>query len=432
MLNLFKRTKKLEDTVIIGIAGTRGKTTLLHTVHSVLTQLGFKSTYISSNGYSADGKTFNNDHTANNMDAVFLQKFIKTSLKNNAQFILVEVTTAGILRGVYNETSFNSGLITNMFYDDDEFYSSLEKYAETKIGFINSIKNQGVLVTFNHSDFFDKWLNEIGNKIENEIYSVVMSPENFRNISHTLNSLNYVYDDVNISAPLIGDFHVVNTAMTMKLLENYMDRDIIIESFKTLEGVEGRMEAVVVDPFTVVIDYAYRSEMIEDALKYLKSIKNDKAKIITVMGINEYGIPSRLDTADMASKLSDLVILTAEDPGSLRVFDLNNELQSAVNSKETVLLQRFENSQEYSEVNLFGLKSKISSSQKKEITPFICFDADDYTSRIDAIDLAIKLANDGDIIYICGKGHEKTINFGNTEYNWSDHEAVRIALATKL
>lgn len=432
MLNIFKKKKTLEEVVVIGIAGTRGKTTLLHTVNSVLAQLGFKSTYISSNGYTFDGVTVKNDQTANTMDSAFLQKFIKGSLKNDIQYILIEVTTAGILRGVYDQIAFDSGLITNMFYDDSEFYKSIEEYAETKLNFINSIKNQGMLVTFNHSDFFDEWLKSIDSRIQNEIYSVVMSPENFSNITHNLNSLDYFYDDTNITSPLISDFHVVNTAMTLKLLENYFEKSLIIDSLKNIDNIEGRMEIAVSEPFTVIIDYAYRSEMIEDALKYLRSIKEPKSKIITVMGVNEFGIPSRLSTADTAAKFSDLVILTSEDPGNKKVFDLNNELQKAIVSRDISLLARFDSSDEYAYVNLLSLKLKIGASEKKGVVPFVAFDADDYSSRVDAIDLAIKLANEGDIIYITGKGHEKTIYFGKTEYNWSDREAVRLALSTKL
>lgn len=433
MLNIFNRKKTTENNVIIGIAGTRGKTTLLHTMHQVLAQLGMKTAFLSSNGYSDNGKDFKIDHTANTADAGFIQKFINNAQKNKARFILIEVTTAGILRGVYNGVQFNSGLITNMFYDDPEFYKNIEYYADSKLPFINSIIDEGILVTFSHSEFLDKWLNEIGPKVKNQIYSIIVTPENFRSINHTLNSLEYFYEDTNIASPLISDFHVVNTAMIMKLLENYLDRDMVISTFQNIQGVEGRMEAVMKEPFTIVIDYAYRGEMIEDALKYLRSIKDPLAKIITVMGVNEYGIPNRLNTAEVAAKHSDLVIFAAEDPGSKRVYDLNEALMKAIpNEVGIALLERFDNSESYSNVNLFSLKSRISASQRKNVAPIVCFDADDYTSRLDAIDLAIKIANDGDIVYITGKGHEKTIYFGNTEYNWSEHEAVAHALSTKL
>lgn len=94
-----------------------------------------------------------------------------------------------------------------------------------------------------------------------------------------------------------------------------------------------------------------------------------------------------------------------------------------------MMVERIGSSEEYKLINKYNLKSKIDRVKANGDVPTIAFDADDFTSRLDAIDLAARIAKPGDIVYITGKGEGITLEFYKVEYEWSDVEAVKRALA---
>ena len=96
---------------------------------------------------------------------------------------------------------------------------------------------------------------------------------------------------------------------------------------------------------------------------------------------------------EISRKLSDIIILTSEDPRGESSEKIADDIKSGMQEKTQ---------------NLF-------------------FDAD----RQQAINLAIQMAQKGDIVIITGKGHEKSMNLGHGETAWSDHDAVKKALENR-
>jgi len=150
------------------------------------------------------------------------------------------------------------------------------------------------------------------------------------------------------------------------------------------------MEVVKTKPFTVIIDFAHKPDALEAALGSLQ--KMTKNKIISVFGCA--GLRDTLKRPIMgkiSSKLSDITILTAEDPRTEKVKDINDQIES-------------------------GFIKKKSNKLYRE------------PDRQKAINLAISLARPGDIVAIFGKSHEKSMCFGTIEHPWSEHQAVKKAL----
>ena len=175
-----------------------------------------------------------------------------------------------------------------------------------------------------------------------------------------------------------------------------ISEDKIANAIKTFKGVEGRMEEIKnMLGIKIIIDFAHTPNALENVLKTLKEQKNKKSKLITIFGCaGERDIMKRPMMGKISSEIADISIFTTEDPRHEDINDIFGQM-------------------------LKGVKNK---SKNIHLIP----------DRREAINFAInKIAKRGDIVAICGKGHEKSMNFNGVEHPWSDKEAVTRTLMKK-
>jgi UDP-N-acetylmuramoyl-L-alanyl-D-glutamate--2,6-diaminopimelate ligase len=143
----------------------------------------------------------------------------------------------------------------------------------------------------------------------------------------------------------------------------------------------------------VIVDFAHTPNALEVALESLQDDRK-KGKVIVVFGcagLRDH--TKRPLMGEVASKLADLVVLTSEDPRTEDVWSIIAQIKSGVQ----------------------GNHGKIVS----------------IADRFQAIQFALlELAKSGDTVIITGKGHEKSMCYGQVEYPWSDQEAVRKIIHT--
>jgi len=417
---------------VIGVAGTRGKTITAHMLHHILKQGGVNAGYISTLGYSTDSQKVQKDTYANVMDSIELNKILAQMVKNGITHVVVEVNSSGLKNKIFEGVTFDSGILTNIFFDRPDDYVDWEEYAKTKIDFLSKVRDGGLVVFNNHNADISNWiLNEAG-KIKNSIYSYWVDFGKLGAIRHSVNYSAFEFEGQPFIVPAIGTANIFNAAQAAKLAQAYLPVSTVANALASYESVKGRMEVIQRQPFTVVIDYAYTPDMLEDALMYLHLIKPYNSKIITVLGASGDQHKERRKIASSAAKYSGMVVLTAEDPRSERTSDINTELHLRAQQNRAVLVERIASQDEYSWVNKDNLRTKINRVQTNKDVPFVAFDAEDFTSRLNAIDFAIKSAKPGDIVFVVGKGDEDTLSFSHVDYEWSDAEAIRQSLLGKV
>lgn len=417
---------------VIGVAGTRGKTITAHMLNHILKEGGLKTGYISTVGYSTDSEKHARDTYANVMDSVELNKILAQMVKNGVTHAIVEVNSSGLRNRNFEGITFDSGILTNIFFDRPDDYVNWEEYAKTKIDFLTKVRDGGLVVFNNHNADISNWiLNEAG-KIKNSIYSYWVDFNKLGAIRHSINNVTFEFEGQPFTVPTIGTANIFNAAQAAKLAQAYMPSHEIVNALSKYEPVKGRMEVVQRQPFMVVVDYAYTPDMLEDALMYLHLIKPYNSKIITVLGASGDQHRERRKIAASAAKYSGMVVLAAEDPRSERTSDINTELHLRAQPHRAVLVERIGSQDEYSWINKDNLKVKINRVLDNKDVPFVAFDAEDFTSRLNAIDFAIKSARPGDVVFIVGKGDEDTLSFSHVDYEWSDTEAARQSLLGKI
>lgn len=166
-------------------------------------------------------------------------------------------------------------------------------------------------------------------------------------------------------------------------------------AFKTFPGVRGRIEEIKLEqPYRVIIDFAHTPNGLEQALISLRSqLKAKSSRLIVVFGAaGERDTRKRPMMGKIVSHLADLVILTSEDPRRENPQEIALQIASGMNGKKAHII----------------------------------------LDRKEAIEFAVNLANKNDIVAIFGKGHEKSMTFGNKETPWDEFEVTKQAISKRI
>lgn len=326
---------------IIGVTGTKGKTTTAHLIYHILTSLGKKTGLISSIVAKIEQKEVNTGFHVTSPDVISLHKFLKDMVDAGCEYAVIEVSSHGIDQKRIAGVKFDVGVLTNIASEHLDYHKTFNEYRKIKISFINSAKFK------------------------------VLSPT-----------------DTNLDI-LPGKFNNLNIEAAVKAVEFLgIDRNLAIKALDTFELPEGRLEEINNSKgFKIFVDFAHTPDSLEAALSYLRT--QTKGKLIAVFGAAGERDPyKRSKMGNIASKIADMIILTAEDPRSEKVIDIITQIKSGIISK---------NAKIYEELD-----------------------------RKKAIILALGLAKKGDLVGIFGKGHEKSMNLdGIHEIPWSDQKIVR-------
>jgi UDP-N-acetylmuramoyl-L-alanyl-D-glutamate--2,6-diaminopimelate ligase len=204
--------------------------------------------------------------------------------------------------------------------------------------------------------------------------------------------------EVEIASSLAGDYNIANIlAAAGAALALGVPLAAIPAGVASLAGVPGRMEAVERgQAFRAVVDFAHTPQALEAVLTAgRREVAGAGGRVLVVFGCAGRRDPGkRAAMGRVAGRLADLTVLTAEDP---RDEDLGAIIeQSAAGLREEGRVE-----------------------------------GEGYFRRPDrfqAIRLACELAGPGDLVLVCGKGHEQSLCFGQIEYPWDDREALAAAL----
>jgi UDP-N-acetylmuramoyl-L-alanyl-D-glutamate--2,6-diaminopimelate ligase len=211
-----------------------------------------------------------------------------------------------------------------------------------------------------------------------------------------ISSGNQIY----IHTPMIGDYNVSNClgAAALCLEGLKMDPGYVQEGIKNLSGIPGRMEAFSLgQDFLAIVDFAHTPNALRRAILAARGFSDQR--IIAVFG--SAGLrdqKKRRLMAEVSGELADLTILTAEDPRTESLDGILDEMAEGVLSK--------------------GGEEGESFWRIRD--------------RGDAIRFALQQAGPGDVVLVCGKGHEQSMCFGMTEYPWDDRVAMQAALTEYL
>jgi UDP-N-acetylmuramoyl-L-alanyl-D-glutamate--2,6-diaminopimelate ligase len=195
---------------------------------------------------------------------------------------------------------------------------------------------------------------------------------------------------------LPGRYNVANALAAIAIaVSQELPLDAVQRALAGFRGIVGRMEPIDEgQDFQVVVDFAHTPNALEKALTVARTLT--RGRVISVFGCA--GLRDRQKRAAMgeiAGRLADLVMLTAEDP---RTEDVNAIIAE--------------------------MAAGCRRAGRKEGADYWA-----VPDREEAIGFAVRLARPGDLVIVTGKGHERSMCYGTVETPWSDHDACRRQLS---
>jgi len=366
-------SKKLK---VIGVTGTDGKTTTATLIYWLLNTTKIKTGLVTTVSAKIGGNKYSTGLHVTNPGPLILQKFLHEMVKANCTHAVLEVTSHGLDQKRTVGIDFDIGVLTNITHEHLDYHKTYKNYLRVKAKLFQRSK----LTILNREDkSFEKLKRIISTKIEpygknslkGELKKVV--EKKFKES----------YNQMNATAAILA---VKELGIGIK------DNDLEL-GIRTFPGVIGRLEEIKNRRgIKVFVDFAHTPNALENVLTTLKKRKG-KNRLITVFGCaGERDTRKRPMMAKISTRLADLSVFTAEDPRHEDLHKIIKEMERGV----------------------------LKSNRNKYIV---------IPERSEAIAYAIqKAAKRGDIVVICGKGHEKSMAYGDIEYPWSDQEVVKRAL----
>jgi len=200
-----------------------------------------------------------------------------------------------------------------------------------------------------------------------------------------------------ITTPLVGAFNIYNVlAAAGAALALGIEPEAIRAGVATMKGIPGRMERIDRgQPFTAIVDFAHTPNALARALETGRELAGPGGRVIAVFG--SAGLRDREKRRLMgaeAARLADFTVITAEDPRTEDLAAIMEETAAAMTEAGCLETQHF---------------IRIADRQR-------------------AILHAVQQARPGDVVLVCGKGHEQSMCFGAVEHSWRDQDALAWAL----
>ncbi|RMD77000.1 hypothetical protein D6810_02235 [Candidatus Dojkabacteria bacterium] len=426
MFSNFRRIDSDEKLKIVGVMGTVGKTITTHILWHLLVKNGIKAALLSTEGFF---KMDSHDISikANDLNWATFAGLVDDLISKSYEMFVVEVTTKSLSNGAFDNVKFDSGIITNILHHDKDLYLNWSKYAEWKLNFINSFKDNGLLIVDSTNELLD-WLEKNENQVASDILLYISGQHDFTKLSDSTEQ-RFSFQGNQYRLKSYFDLNIKNAVMAMQMAQKYLDKNNFVEEIYEFELPKGRGELIKGGEISIIIDISKRKEEVEFSLSTIRKKLLPGQKIIALVGAEGSIDQDRKRVGLGALHIADGIIVCPTDPRNEDVSNINNMIVSYMEKDGGVVVERFLSEQEFIMANKDSLKLRIERVSRNNLVPIVTFDENNYTARLNAIELALLLATSGDVVYISGKGNENSMFFDGVEYEWSDEEAVNICLA---
>lgn len=303
------------EITVIGITGTKGKSSVTEIVSTLLTAGGYQVASASTIRFQIAGKERRNLMKMTMPGRFFLQSFLRDAVAAGCTHAVVEMTSEGARLNRHRFIAMDTLLFTNLSPEHIESHGSFAAYKAAKLEIAAQLarsKKPDKVVISNMDDPHgqDFLETDVPNQIGYSLQDLTL---------HSLHkdSISLVFPQATIRAPFIGLFNVYNVLAAIKYAR-FLDIswETIESALRTHPPIQGRVERFTtpinaIKPLTVVVDYAHTP----DSLQKLYEAFPDERKVC-VLGNTGGGRDTwkRPEMAEIAERYCEKIILTNEDP----------------------------------------------------------------------------------------------------------------------
>ncbi|MBQ7954277.1 MAG: UDP-N-acetylmuramoyl-L-alanyl-D-glutamate--2,6-diaminopimelate ligase [Lachnospiraceae bacterium] len=385
-----------DKLTVIGITGTKGKTTTTYMVKSILENAGRKVGLVGTIEVIIGDTHIHAQNTT--PESYLLQEYFSRMVECGCDTVVMEVSSQALMLHRTQGFVFDYGIFTNMEPDHigPAEHSSFEEYMackgllfkQCKVGIVNSDDSHYKTVLEGHTCQMETYGLKEGADLLASNLKLSKKSGNL-GVEFTVSGL--LDMDVEVATP--GRFSVYNALTAIAICRHFGVSGENIKKALLDVKVKGRIEPVKVSPeFTLLIDYAHNAMALESLLKSLKEYEPGRLVCLFGCGGNRSKL-RRYEMGEVSGKLADLTIITSDNP-------------------------RFEEPQDI----INDIKTGIAKTDGKYVE--IC-------DRKEAIAYAIQNGRPGDIIVLAGKGHEDYQEIKGVKYPMDERDLIADILRGK-
>lgn len=383
-----------EQLKTIGITGTKGKTTTTYMVRSILENSGFKTGLIGTIETIIGKKVIKANNTT--PESYLVQQYFRDMVNAGCECVVMEVSSQGLMLHRVDGFTFDYGIFTNLGPDhigpnehkdfDDYIHCKSLLFQKCRHGIVNIDDSYVERIIEGHTcDLETFGMSEKADFCASDM-KLLQKPGLLGVTYHLSGRMDM---DVEIDIP--GRFSVYNSLTAIAICHHFNVPNENILKALTDVHVKGRLETIPISPkFTLMIDYAHNAMALESLLISLKEYQ--PKRLVTLFGCGGNRDPHRrYEMGEVSSTLSDLTVVTSDNPRFEEPMDIINDI-------------------------LIGVRK----GPGKYVT---------IPDRKEAIKYCIENAEEGDIIILAGKGHEDYQEIKGIKYPMDERDLIADILA---
>ncbi len=331
-----------EKLKLIGITGTKGKTTTSYFVKSVLDKLEIKSGLIGTNKYIVGDKEYSSKLTT--PEANKINYLMNEMVKVGCEYCIMEVSSHSIALHRIDYLDFDFGVFTNITSDHMDFHKTFEDYFETKKSFFTFLKSDATAVVNADDENWKRMIEETNASVKT--YGTSNNADfQMKDIEYDLSgtklTVSFDRKSFSVETKLIGKFNAYNaTAALATLILAGFDAGKVIEGINQTPQVPGRFEVIGKGEKKIIIDYSHTADSLKEALLAIRHIVKDERKVYTVFGCGgDRDRQKRPVMGKIAEELSDFVIITSDNPRSEDPMTIIEEIKSGMKKENHKVIE---------------------------------------------------------------------------------------------
>lgn len=380
-----------KDLKLVGITGTNGKTTTATLLYNLFSGLGYKTGLLSTVENKIGKEILPATHTT--PDALSLQALLDEMREEGCEYVFMEVSSHAIDQHRIAGTHFTGGVFTNITHDHLDYHETFKNYIYAKKLFFDQLTKDAFALT-NIDDKRGMVMLQNTAARQHTYALKQLASYKAKIIENNLSGLVLELDGQEFYTRLVGDFNAYNllTVYATAILLGAEQQEVLT-ILSGLNAVEGRFDYVKLpNDIMAIIDYAHTPDALEKVLQTIDRVRSGNEQMITVVGCGgDRDRTKRPLMAKVACDYSHHIILTSDNPRTENPEAILKEMENGIPP--------------YTEL-------------RKVWT---------ILDRRAAIQMAIKLAEKGDIILIAGKGHEKYQEINGVKHPFDDKIEVQKA-----
>ncbi len=394
---------------LIGITGTKGKSTTTNLIASIFQSAGLKSGLMSTLNFRIGDHDWENETRQTTQESLENHAMLAEMVRQDVRYAIIETSSHGLALHRVGAMVYDVGIVTNITSEHLDFHGTVEQYRRDKARLFEGLdptaeKGLGVnkAAILNRDDSSYDYLLPFC-RVPIITYAIEQSADvravdldlsgaasRFRVVTPT--------GEAQIETPLIGRFNVYNCLATIAAgYTQGLSLEKMRETLAQISGIPGRMERIDCgQPFTVIVDYAHTPDSLEQVLRLLRPLT--PGRIIAVFGsAGERDTQKRPRQGAISAQLADLTFLTDEDCREEDPEKILDEIAAGALAAGAEIGK-----------NLWLI-----------------------VDRRQAISAAFDAARPGDTVLLAGKGHEHCIIVGREMLPWDEREVARELLRAR-